>query len=56
MGPEWRKPFLHTFILEKKSFLQNQQANIDQTWYKSPSGKGNVKLYISRARSSSKGR
>jgi hypothetical protein len=42
------------FIL-KKNLLQNQQANFNQTWYKSSLGKGNSKLYKLRARSSSKG-
>jgi hypothetical protein len=36
--------------------LQNQQANFNKIWYKSSLGKGNSKLYKSRARSFSKGR
>jgi hypothetical protein len=41
------KTILHVFILEKifKNLLQNQQANFNQTWYKSPLGKGNSKLF-----------
>jgi hypothetical protein len=27
--------------IEKKNLLQNQQANFNQTWYKSSLGKGN---------------
>jgi hypothetical protein len=41
--------------IKKKTLLQNQQANFNQTWYKSSYGKGNSKLYKSKARSSSKG-
>jgi hypothetical protein len=39
-----------------KNLLQNQQANFNQTWYKSSLGKENLKLYKSRAVSLSKGR
>jgi hypothetical protein len=47
----------NTMNLKKNLFLQNQQANLNQfrTWYKSSLGKVNLKLYKSRARSSSKG-
>jgi hypothetical protein len=38
------------------NLLRNQQANFNQTYYKSSLGKGNFKWYKSRARSSSKGR
>ena len=31
--------------IEKKNFLQNQQANFNQTWQKSSLGKGNSKLF-----------
>jgi hypothetical protein len=40
----------------KNLLLYKQQANFNQTWYKSSLGKGNSKLYKSRARSFSKGR
>jgi hypothetical protein len=40
----------------EKNLLQNQQANFNKTWYTSSLGKGNSKLYKSRARSFSKGR
>jgi hypothetical protein len=40
----------------KNLLLQNQQANFNKTWYKLSLGKGNSKLYKSRARSFSKGR
>jgi hypothetical protein len=36
------------------SLLQNQKVNFNQTWYKWFLGKGNLKLYKSRARSSFK--
>jgi hypothetical protein len=39
-GPLWGKPYLHIFILKKKNLLQNQQANFNQTGYKSSKGKG----------------
>jgi hypothetical protein len=36
--------------------VQKQQAIFNKTWYKLSLGKGNSKLYKSRARSFSKGR
>jgi hypothetical protein len=54
-GPQYGKPYFSVFILKKNPLLQNQQANINQTWYKSSLGKGNSKLYNSRARSFSRG-
>jgi hypothetical protein len=53
-GHNGGKPFLHVFVLEKKSFTQNQQANFNQTWYKSSPSERNLELYKSRARFSSK--
>jgi hypothetical protein len=41
------------FWRKKSSFPQNQQANFNQTWYKSFLGKGYLRLY--NQRSSSKG-
>jgi hypothetical protein len=40
----------------KNLLLQKKQASFNKTWYKSSLGKGNSKLYKSRARSFSKGR
>jgi hypothetical protein len=39
----------------KNLLLQKQQANFNKTWYKSSLGKGNSKLYKSRARSFQRG-
>jgi hypothetical protein len=47
--------FTCVYCGEKKSFLQNQQANFNQTWYKFFLGKSDLRFYKSKVRSSSKG-
>jgi hypothetical protein len=55
VGATMGKTFF-TSVYTGKYLLQNQQANFNQTWYKSPLGKQNLGLYKSRARFSSKGK
>jgi hypothetical protein len=49
-----RENHIYICLYRKKNLLLNQQANFNQTWYKSSLGKGNSKLYKLRARSFSK--
>ena len=51
-----RENYIYICLYWTNLLLQNQQANFNQTWHKSSLGKGNSKLYKSRARSFSKGR